>query len=140
MKKIILILVIAAFALIAGSYFYLGIETKREYGWFVREGVVEGSAVIANGLPYTLNYDQQEGVLNEINNSKKVRNPQRSDYTPGSIESIVIYLFDRKSRLVLTPITNDFSLFKVDAWKEPYFLRLRQPMDLEIILESAYDK
>lgn len=140
MRKIILILVIVVFALVAGSYFYLGMEERRSKGWFVKSGMVQGSTLTANGLEYTFNYEQQEGLLNEINNSKKVANPPRSSFTPGSIESIAIYLFNQKDPLVLYPESDDFSLFKVSAWKEPFYLQLRQPEDLEIILELAYDK
>jgi hypothetical protein len=140
MRKIVLILIISVFILIGGSYYYLGMKKHREKGWFIKKDFVEGSSITANGLEYTLNYAQQEGMLDEINNSKKVEKPPSITYIPGAIESINVYFFDQETPLVLIPAANDFSLFKVAASEKPFYLRLDEPEDLDIILELAYDR
>jgi len=140
MKKIILSLVVAVFVLLGVSYFYLGMEERDAKGWFVNKEEVRGSALKANNLNYTFNYKQQKGVLQELNNSKKVQNLNPPQYTPNAIDSIMIYLFDSKEPLELVPASNDYTYFKVSTWKEPYYLQIMDPEDLQIILELAYDK
>ncbi len=132
MKNITLAIVIAVFLLVSGSYLYLGTQARRIDGW---KRNVRGSALVAGGLTYTLNYTQQQELLTILNKSKKVRAP-KSSYKPGTIESILIYHFNKEDPLELIPAAYDLSLFKVNS----HYIQIHQPKDLKILLELAYNK
>ncbi len=138
MKKIILLITLAVFVLLGGAYLYLGIEKQEAKGWLPR-GEVRGSALVVDGVPYTLSYAQQLDVVHELNHAKVIKNPPENLYTSGPIERIEFYSFQTKKPLVAAPLSNDFAYFKVSAGEQTLYLQLKQPQDLHTILEMAYD-
>ncbi|MCH9628023.1 MAG: hypothetical protein S4CHLAM2_16730 [Chlamydiales bacterium] len=138
MKKIILLITLAVFVLLGGAYLYLGIEKREAKGWLPK-GEVRGSALIVEGLPYTLSYQQQLDVVHQLNHAKLIDSPPKTLYTGSPIEWIELYAFNTEQPLVATPLSNDFAYFKIRSGKQTLYLQLKQPQDLHTILEMAYD-
>lgn len=68
-------------------------------------GEVRGMALYYKGKPYTLNFNQQEAMVNYINRSIPVGTPDlKRAVSEPTFEKLVIYRFDGKADVTLKPI------------------------------------
>ena len=136
MKKILLILVGAVFVALACFYLYLGVSSWNGSGDIIDENHVRGSAIMANGLNYTLSYDQQKGVLGALADAKAVQPTDLPPYSKQPIEALLIYTFTHKEPIEFFPVSDDFAYFKISD----SYIQVDDPDALQTILESAYDQ
>lgn len=138
MRNILIGLISFVFILFVASYFYLSFIQVKPEGWFVNSEEVKGSAIQHKSSIYTLNFEQQNALIELLNRGKIVR-ANRSQQVNPEITAILIYLFNQDSPLALTPMTNDYSLFAISDWGGERFLAAYEPKSLQLLLSSTYD-
>ena len=102
---------------------------------------VRGMAVEHKGKKYTLNFEQQNQVTQQLNQAIHVRrqNFEQNSVTPN-FERIIIYLFDEPD-LVISPIgfVNNQLIFEAADWNPDGYLRETGPGVLKSLLSTTYD-
>lgn len=116
-----------------------GKSTSQTY---LKHNHVRGMAVKANQLLYTLNFKQQNQVIDILNRSVRVVGVKPGKRQKPDIENIVIYQFDGKPDLIVNPIAyvDKNLVFSVPEWeKEGYLMELSEG-SLHNLLSSSYDR
>lgn len=139
MKILCSIIIVVIFALFGIGFFYLETLKEENGGWLINQNQVLGSAVISQAHPYILNYDQQQFLFELLNESIKKQIPYLDFSLPEDVENIVIYHFLDVPDVILTPVQDDFSYFQVSSWETPYFLEIKQPLELKNLLKKTHD-
>lgn len=109
---------------------------------YLRYNDVRGMAVVYQGIPYTLNFAQQNEVIETLNRSIPVGPGYlTSTHTQPEFEKIVIYRF-HKPDLELKSIAyvDGNYLFSAPEWQKTGYLRDVTKGKLETLLSQAYDK
>ncbi len=140
MKILIGILIACIMLLLGIGVVYLSLVEKHRVKELLHSGEVRGSEVVSHGLPYTLNFAQQEKLLTLLNESRK-QNVKAPLVSPSlSIERLVIYRFEELPDLVLTPLTTDYSRFQVHEGQKAIVIDIKHPLVLQKLLETTFDK
>lgn len=108
---------------------------------YIDRNYVRGMELVVDGVPYTLNFEQQNNAVTLLNNAIKVGYEALFNEEEGSIgfEKILIYRFDAPP-ITVTPIAyiNDTLLFKVPEWQPNGFLNDTQPGAFKTLIKSAH--
>jgi hypothetical protein len=102
---------------------------------------VRGMAVVHNQLPYTLNFDQQNAIVDIINRSVRVVGVKPGKRQKPDIEQLIVYQFDDQPDLVIEPIAyvDQNLVFSVPQWEtKGYFMELSDG-GLYNLLSTTYD-
>lgn len=108
---------------------------------YLRYNHVRGVAIQHNQLLYTLNFSQQNQVIDLLNRSIRVVGFKPGKNEKPDFDQIIIYLFDGKPDVILTPVAyvDDNLVFTAPAWdKEGYLMELSEG-DLKNLLSKTYD-
>lgn len=108
---------------------------------YLRYNEVRGMAVKHNNLLYTLNFDQQNQVIDILNHSVRVLGVKPGKRQPPKIETMIVYQFDDKADLVINPIAyvDGNLVFSVPQWaSEGYFMEVSDGA-LQTLLSQSYD-
>jgi hypothetical protein len=102
---------------------------------------VRGMAVGYNQLLYTLNFKQQNEVIEILNRSIPVKgiNPGRNQ--PTNVEKIVVYQFDNQPDIIINPIAyvDKNLVFSVPQWSTDGYFREVSAGRLQQLLPQTYD-
>lgn len=102
---------------------------------------VRGMAIIHKNKPYTLNFDQQNSMIEMLNLSIPLQKlPANQAKTPVNFEKIIIYQFDTPD-LVLKPkeYLNDELIFSVPEWNSKLSMKDTSQGKLKKLLEQTFD-
>ena len=102
---------------------------------------VQSIAIEHNQLLYTLNFDQQNQVINILNESIPIEEIKSDKRVLPNITKIVIYSLKGKPEIVLTPIAyvdNDL-IYSAPDWAPNGFLMEVSEGALRNIFSQAYD-
>ncbi len=108
---------------------------------FASVGNVRGMAVIHKGLPYTLNFKQQEFSIDNLNRAVKVK---KSDFVSSKnsflFDKIVIYRFDGGDIEVIPEALNEKNIVfsSPSLSQDSYFLELSGG-ELYTLLSKTFD-
>ncbi len=140
MKTFLTLVIFLIFLLFGVGAIYLATFEGKPITHFLGQDMVRGSEVVVDDLPYTLDYGQQENLIHRLNSGKKQSNPSLIASPPEKISKIVFYQFGDNPEIILKPMNQDFSLFSVSNWEPTVYLEIKQPKQLQKLLESTYDR
>lgn len=107
---------------------------------YIRHNDVRGIAVRHEGLLYTLNFRQQNDVIDLLNRSVLLRELPTGQREDSPIEQIIIYRFGSND-LVLTPIAyiNNHLVYSTSLENPPPYLMDLSSGTLKNLLSQTYD-
>ncbi len=101
---------------------------------------VNGIEVVYKGLPYTLNFEQQQDMVDAINRLLPMGKLRGEVLAPAGFEKIVLYLFDKKPIEMLPIDFHDNELaFKVKEWNPDGYLMDVSAGSMWRLVESSHD-
>lgn len=108
---------------------------------YLKYNDVRGMAVSHNQLLYTLNFKQQNTVIDILNKAVPTDEIKSGKRQQPNIDKIVVYLFDNKPDLIISPIAYvDKNLFfTVPQWQQNGFLMELSEGRLQELLSQTYD-
>lgn len=108
---------------------------------FLKYNHVRGMAVDHNQLLYTLNFNQQNRVIDIINRSVRVVGVKPGKRQKPDINKIIVYQFDGKPDLIINPIAyvDDNLVFSVPEWESEGYLMELSEGNLQKLLSKTYD-
>lgn len=107
---------------------------------YIERGDVRGSAVVKQGYPYTLNFDQQTAMLEDFNQAIPVGEKPFKINPNMPYSKIVIYRFNANP-IEITPIDFDGKdlIFSAPEWNKEGYMRDISEGALNRLLNKAYD-
>lgn len=108
---------------------------------FLKYNDIQGIAVKRNELLYTLNFNQQNKVIEILNFAVPVTEIKSGKREPANIRELVIYPLEGKPEIVLTAIAyvdNDL-IFSAPAWVPNGYLMELSEGNLKTLLSQTYD-
>jgi hypothetical protein len=108
---------------------------------YLKYNDVRGMAVSHNQLLYTLNFKQQNTVIEILNKAVRVVGVKPGKHQKPNFDKIVVYQFNHQPDLNIHPIAyvEKNLVFTVPEWdKEGYFMELSEG-DLETLLSQSFD-
>lgn len=108
---------------------------------YLRYNDVRGMAIAHNQLLYTLNFKQQNKVIDILNKSIQIVDIRPGKRQPPDIEKIVIYRFDNQPDLVINPIAyvDKNLVFSVPEWNPDGYLMELSNGGFKQLLSQTYD-
>lgn len=102
---------------------------------------VRGMAISHNQLLYTLNFKEQNSVIDIINRAVPIHEIKEGKREPSNIEKLIVYRFENKPDIALTPIGSvDGNLvFSAPQLESDGFLMELSDGDLRKMLSQLYD-
>ncbi|MBA3720999.1 MAG: hypothetical protein H0W88_01190 [Parachlamydiaceae bacterium] len=109
---------------------------------YLKYNEVKGVGIKYKGKVYTLNFDQQNKVVDYLNLSIPIKNITTGLREPSDIENIIIYQFDNKPDLTLTPVTylNHQLVYSMPEWNSQENLIEQSNGKLQKLISETYDK
>ena len=134
-------LVILAMAILLGVNMQSILTGQPENQTYLRYNDVRGMAVNHNQLLYTLNFKQQNTVIDILNEAIRINEIKPGNRQPPNIEQLIIYQFDNKPDIVITPIAyvDQNLVFSAPLWGEDGFLMELSEGRLKELLSQTYD-
>jgi hypothetical protein len=137
---------LTALVLVAmGVLFILNIE-KILHGQtgseiYLKYNDVAGIGVKHKGLTYTLNFDQQNKMVELLNHSLKVTLIDSGNRQTPDIEQIVIYRLEGKAPLTLLPVAyvDEQLIYSNEEWNAGGYLKDVSNGSLKKLLAETYD-
>lgn len=116
---------------------FTGQTTPQTY---IKHNDVRGMAVKHKGLLYTLNFDQQNQLINIFNQSIRIAEIKPEANKNTKIEQIVIYRFDMPE-LKITPLAylDHELIYSIPEWNANGYLIDVSNGELEKLLAQTYD-
>jgi hypothetical protein len=110
--------------------------------YFLKYNEVRGIAVQHNDKLYTLNFKEQNAVIEILNRATPITKIDNGSRTKPDFQKIVIYQFNNKPDLIVTPITylDNNLIFSQPAWDKENNLIEMSDGELQKILSQSYDK
>lgn len=120
------------------SYILTGEPPNEVY---LKYNNVRGMAVARNQLLYTLNFEQQNSVIEMLNRSVPIVELKAGQRQKPDIEKLIVYQFENQPDITLTPITyvNGNLVFSVPQWVQGGYLMDLSDGDLQKLLAQTYD-
>lgn len=125
------------FALNLGILFTGSSPTQK----YLKYNDVRGMAVKYQNLLYTLNFAQQNAVIDILNQAIPFAGVTSEPTQPSDIQQMIVYQFEGKPDLILTPIAyiNEQLVFTSPAWNpKGYFMEVSGGQ-LKTLLSQTYD-
>lgn len=136
------ILVIAGMATLFALNLALILNETTQPQTHLNYNDVKGMAIKHQGLLYTLNFQQQNQVIEILNKSIRISqvNATRQRKIPD-FEEIVIYQFEDKPDLIVTPIAsiNNKLIYSIPEWNQGGYLMEASEGELKRLLPQTYD-
>ena len=104
MTALVLISIGALFALKLTEIFSFSLAAPPQT--YLDHNDVRGVAVVYRELPYTLNFEQQNSLIDLINRSTPVKEASKQEHTKPDITKIIVYRFGDTPDVLITPLTN----------------------------------
>lgn len=114
---------------------------KPEDQAYLKFNHVRGMAVSHNQMLYTLNFKQQNDVIEILNHAVRVVGVKPGKRQRPSIDKLIVYQFNDLPDLVITPISyvDDNLVFSAPAWSQDSFLMEMSNGRLHQLLSQTYD-
>jgi hypothetical protein len=109
---------------------------------YLKYNDVQGMAISHNRLLYTLNFKQQNTIIDLLNLAVPITEIKPGKRQPPNIEKLTIYQFQGQPPIVLTPIGYDASqnlIFSAPQWVQNGYLMDLSEGDLKNLLSQTYD-
>ncbi len=108
---------------------------------YLKYNDVRGMAISHNNLLYTLDFVQQNKLIDIINRSVRVVGVKPGKRQKPDIEKIVVYQFEGKPDLTINPIAyvDNNLVFSVSQWESEGYLMEISNGALQTLLSQAYD-
>lgn len=108
---------------------------------YLKYNNVRGMAVGHNQMLYTLNFKQQNDVIDILNRSVRVLGVKPGKRQKPNIEKIVVYQFDNQPDIVITPIAyvDGNLVYSVPQWDQDGYLMELSDGDMQKLLMQTYD-
>lgn len=108
---------------------------------YLRFNHVRGMAINHDQLLYTLNFSQQNQIIEILNRSVRVVGVKPGKRQKPDFEKIIVYQFDNKPDLVINPIAyvDKNLVFSVPEWEAEGYLMELSEGDLQDLLSKTYD-
>ena len=108
---------------------------------YLKYNNVRGMAVGHNQMLYTLNFKQQNDVIDILNRSVRVLEVKPGKRQKPNIEKIVVYQFDHLPDLIITPIAyvDGNLVYSVPQWNEDGYMMELSDGDMQKLLTQTYD-
>jgi hypothetical protein len=108
---------------------------------YLKYNNVQGMAIGHNRVLYTLNFQQQNQVIEILNSAVPVDEIKAGKRTPPNIDKLVIYPFPGKPEIVLTPVAyvDDALIFAAPDWVPNGYLMELSDGTLKELLSKTYD-
>jgi hypothetical protein len=109
---------------------------------YLKYNNVRGMEVFHNQMPYTLNFKQQNSIIDILNLAVPINEiPQGKRQIPN-FGKLVIYQFQEGPEIVLTPITYDANknlIFSAPTWVSDGYLKEISEGEFQKLLSQTYD-
>ncbi len=114
---------------------------KPEDQTYLKYNHVRGMAVSHNQMLYTLNFKQQNDVIEILNRTVRVVGVKPGKRQRPGIDKIIVYQFNDQPDLVITPIAyvDNNLVFSVPAWNPNGFFMEVSNGRLHQLLSQTYD-
>jgi hypothetical protein len=110
-------------------------STKSE---FIGYNDVRGSAIVHNGQPFTLNFEQQNSLISSVNSATNDTSTKTDSSLPYG--PIIIYAFDLPNiEIAALGYADNDLVFSTPSWNEGKPLREHSGGELKVLLKNAYD-
>lgn len=108
---------------------------------YLKYNNVQGIAIGHNRLLYTLNFQEQNQVIEILNSAVAVNEIKSGKRTPPNIDKLVIYSFQDKPEIVLTPVAyvDNNLIFSIPDWVPHGYLMELSDGSLKELLSKTYD-
>jgi len=108
---------------------------------YLKYNHVRGMAVEYNNLLYTLNFNQQNDIVEMLNHSVRVVGVKPDKRKKPEISKIIIYQFEDKPDIIITPIAyiNENLVYSAPDWNEDNYLMEINQGRLQKLLAQTYD-
>lgn len=108
---------------------------------YLKYNDVRGMAVGHNQMLYTLNFKQQNSVIDILNKAVRVVGVKPGKRQKPNIEKIVVYQFEGKPDVTIIPIAyiDQNLVFSVPEWEKDGYLMELSEGDLQQLLSQTYD-
>lgn len=127
------------FILLAVNYLP-SLATAAENRYLTLNGV-QGVEIFHKNIPYTLNFDQQNILINEINKAEAIGLELiKAKRTAIPFDKIVVYQFN-KPTITLTPINvvDQNIIFKAPEWNKNGYIQEQSGGELLNMLSKTFD-
>ncbi len=134
-------LVILGMLILLGLNMTAIMSGKPENEKFLRYNHVRGMAVNHNQVLYTLNFTQQNKVIDILNRSVRVVGVKPGKREKPAIDQIIVYQFDGKPDLIINPVAyvDKNLVFSAPEWEPEGYLMELSEGDLLTLLSKTYD-
>lgn len=134
-------LVILGMLILLGLNMTAIMSGKPENEKFLRYNHVRGMAVNHNQVLYTLNFTQQNKVIDILNRSVRVVGVKPGKREKPAIDQIIVYQFDGKPDLIINPVAyvDKNLVFSAPEWEPEGYLMELSEGDLQTLLSKTYD-
>lgn len=108
---------------------------------YLKYNEVRGMEVGYQGLMYTLNFKQQNEIIEILNRSVKIVGLKPGKREKPSIQKIIVYQFDNQPNLEILPIAyiDKNLVFSVPQWSPDGYLMEMSDGYLHQLLSQTYD-
>jgi len=102
---------------------------------------VQGMAISQNQLLYTLNFNEQNKVIEILNGAVPINEIKSEKRSPANINKLVIYRFENQPAITLTAIayTDKNLVFAAPDWVPNGYLMELSEGSLKQLLSQTYD-
>lgn len=108
---------------------------------YLKYNDIQGMAIEHQRLLYTLNFEQQNRIVEILNNGVPITEIKEGNKLPANFDKLVIYRFQGQPDIVLTPIAyvDKDLVFSAPDWApNGYFMELSDG-NLKTLLAQTYD-
>lgn len=108
---------------------------------YLKYNNVRGMAVSHNQLLYTLNFQQQNSVIDILNKAVRVVGVKPGKRQKPTFERMVVYQFDGQPDVLINPIAyvDKNLVFSIPQWEKDNYLMELSEGDLQQLLSQTYD-
>lgn len=120
---------------------YMPTTVKAVEDPFLTNNGVKGVEIFHDNLPYTLNFDQQNFLIDVLNRSERIGDELiKKDVTQIPFTKIIVYQFEKPS-VILTPVTlvEKNLIFAVPDWNPNGYIKENSGGDLLKMLSLTFD-
>ncbi|CUI17119.1 conserved putative membrane protein [Candidatus Protochlamydia naegleriophila] len=114
---------------------------KPEDQTYLKYNHVRGMAISHNQMLYTLNFKQQNDVIEILNRTVRVVGVKPGKRQRPNVDKIIVYQFNDQPDLVITPVAyvDNNLVFSAPAWNQDGFLMEISNGRLHQLLSQTYD-
>lgn len=135
------VLVLTGMVILFGLNMRSILHTPFSSQTYLKPNHVSGMAIQHNQLLYTLNFHQQNALIDLINQSVAIQEMPIGDRQKPTIDQIVIYQFDQAPALTITPIAyvDHHLIYLAPQWNAQGYLMDISNGQFQQLLSKTYD-